>query len=201
MGRGAGVVAFAGIDGEAFTLHTHFDGVIVERAIRSGWRIGQGVLITGFFGDARIEFFHGGALGSEVHVASGVVGVIDKTAEASFEIGAADGHAVDGDAVTQQFFYGGFVVVGIGSDSIGTIGNQKNDLAACAAAIFEDLRGAIDGVVEGLGGLAFDNVNGRGDIRGIADGGVAVDYWAFIHRRGRRRHGRLGVQLGAFYFG
>src|ERR1700688_620982 len=136
MRRGAGVVAFAGIDGEAFTLHAHFDGVIVERAIRSGWGIGQGVLIARFFSDARIEFFHGGALGSEVHVAAGVMGVIDEAAETAFEIGAADGHAVDGDAVTQQFLYGGFVIVGIGSDAVGAVGNQKNDLAAFAAAIF-----------------------------------------------------------------
>src|ERR1700680_3690056 len=136
MGRGAGVVAFAGIDGQAFTLHAHFDGVIVERAIRSGWGIGQGVLIARFFGDARIEFFHGAALGGKVHVAAGVMSVIDEAAETAFEIGAADSDAVDGDAVTQQFFYGGLVVVGIASDSVGTIGNQKNDLAAFAAAIF-----------------------------------------------------------------
>src|ERR1700692_1792289 len=136
MRRGARVVAFAGVDGEAFALHAHFDGVIVERAIRSGWGIGQRVLIAGFFGNAGIEFFHGGALGGEVHVASGVMGVIDQAAEAAFEIGAADGHAIDGDAVTQQFFYGGLVIVSIGSDSVGTVGNQENDLAALAAAIF-----------------------------------------------------------------
>src|ERR1700675_4596482 len=114
MGRGARVIAFAGVDGEAFTLHADFDGVIVERAVCSGRGIGESVLIAGFFGDARIKFFHGAALGGEVHVASGVVGVIDQTAEAAFEIGATDGHAVYGDAVTQQFFYGGLVIVSIG---------------------------------------------------------------------------------------
>src|ERR1700737_839905 len=135
MGRGAGVGALGGIHGEAFTLHTHFDSVIVEGAIRSGWGIGQGILIAGFFGDARIEFFHGAALGGEVDVASGVMSVIYEAAEAPFEIGAADGHAIDGDAVTQQFFYGGLVVVCIGSDSVGPVGNQENDLAALTAAI------------------------------------------------------------------
>src|ERR1700676_3986662 len=129
MGRGAGVVAFASIDGEAFTLHAHFDGVIIERAIRSGWVIGQGVLIARFFSDARIEFFHGAALGGEVYVSSGVMGVIDQAAEAAFEIGAADGDAVDRDAVTQKLFNSGLVIVGIGSDSVGTVGNQENDLA------------------------------------------------------------------------
>src|SRR3984893_11262689 len=129
MRRGAGVVAFAGVDGEAFTLHADFDGVIVEGAIRSGWGIGQGVLIAGFFGDPRIEFFHSAALGREVHVSSGVMRVIYEAAEAAFEIGAADGDAVDGDAVTQQFFYGGLVIVGVGSYSVGPVGNQENHLA------------------------------------------------------------------------
>src|ERR1700730_4329776 len=129
MRGGAGVVAFAGIDGEAFALHAHFDGVIVEGAIRFGWRVGQGVLIAGFFGDAGIEFFHGAALGGEGHVAACVMGVVDNTAEAAVEIGAADGDAVDGDAVSQQFFYGGLVVVGIGSYSVGAVGNQENHLA------------------------------------------------------------------------
>src|ERR1700674_3255975 len=136
MRRGAGVVAFAGIYGEAFTLHTDFDAVIVEGAIRSGWGIGQGVLIAGFFSDARIELFHGAALGGEVHVSSTVMGVIHEAAEAAFEIGTADGDAIDGDAVTQQLFHGGLVVVSVGSYSVGTVGNQKNHLAAFAAAIF-----------------------------------------------------------------
>ena len=135
MGSGAGVVTFAGVYGEAFALHADFDGVIVESAIRSGGGLGQGVLIAGFFGDAGIEFFHGAALGSKVDIASGVMGVIDQAAEAAFEIGAADGDAIDGDAVTQQFFYGGFVIVGVGSYSVGAIGNQENHLAALAAAI------------------------------------------------------------------
>src|ERR1700719_2211717 len=135
MGSRAGVVAFAGVDGETFALYANFDGVIIERAIRSGWRIGESVLIAGFFGYAGIEFFHGGALGGEVHVASGVMGIIDEAAEAAFEIGAADGHAINGDAITQQLFYGGFVVVGIGSNSVGAVGNEKNDFAALAAAI------------------------------------------------------------------
>src|ERR1700693_3769138 len=135
MGSGGGVVAFAGVYGETFALHANFDGVIIERLIGSRGRIGQSVLIAGFFGDAGIELFHSAALGGEVHVASGVVGVIDEAAEAAFEIGAADGDAVDGDAITQQFFYGGFVVVGVGSYSVGAIGNQKNHLAAFAAAI------------------------------------------------------------------
>src|SRR6202011_1283942 len=135
MGCGTGVVAFAGIHGEAFTLHTYFDRVIVEGAIRSGWGIRQGILIAGFFGDARIEFFHGAALGGEVDVASGVMSVIYEAAEAPFEIGAADGHAIDGDAVTQQFFYGGLVVVCIGSDSVDSVGDEENDLVALAAAV------------------------------------------------------------------
>src|ERR1700726_244833 len=136
MRRGPGVVAFAGVDGEAFALHADFDGVIVEGAIRSGWGIGQRVLIAGFFGDAGIEFFHSAPLGREVHVSSGVMGVIDKAAEAAFEVGAADGDAIHGDAVTQQLFHGGLVVVGIGSYSVGTVGNQENHFATLAAAIF-----------------------------------------------------------------
>src|ERR1700693_174704 len=201
MRSGSGVVAFASVDSEAFALHAHFDGVIVEGAIRSGRGIGQGVLVASFFGDARIQFFHGGALGGEVHVSSGVMGVIHQAAEAAFEIGAADSDAIDGNTVTQQFFYGGLVIVGIGPDSVGTVGNQKNDLAALAAAILQNLRRAVDGVVQGFGGLALDNVSGTGDVRRISDGRVAIDYRAFINGRGRRRNGRLGVQLGAFYFG
>src|ERR1700732_2863129 len=135
MGGGAGVVAFAGIYGEAFTLHADLDGVVVERAIGSGWGIGQGVLIAGFFGDAGIEFFHGAALGREVDVASGIVSVIDQSTEAALEIGTADGHAVYGDLVAQQFFYGGLVIVSIGSDSVGAVGNEEDDLAALAAAV------------------------------------------------------------------
>src|ERR1700731_1462776 len=136
MRSGSGVVAFAGVDGEAFALHADFDGVIVEGAIRTGGGIGQGVLIAGFFRDTRIQFLHGAALGREVDVCSGVMGVIDEAAEAAFEIGAADGDAIDGDPVTQQLFYGGLVIVGVRSYSVGTVGNQKNHLAALAAAIF-----------------------------------------------------------------
>src|ERR1700722_6663128 len=174
MGSGPGVVAFTGVDGEAFALHADFDGVIVERATRSSWGIRQGVLIAGFFSDAGIEFFHGAALGGEVDVASTVVGVIDEAAETAFEIGAADGHAVDGDLVTQQFFYGGLVIVGVGSDSVNSVGDEENDLAALAAAVFQNLRGAVDGVVQSFGWLAFDNVSGRGNIGRISDGGVSI---------------------------
>src|SRR6202040_2124712 len=100
MRSGSGVVAFAGVDGEAFALHADFDGVIVEGAIRTGWGIGQGVLIAGFFRGTPLHSLHGVALGREVDVSSSVMGVIAEAAKAAFKIGAADGDAIAGDAVT-----------------------------------------------------------------------------------------------------
>ena len=147
-------------------------------------RIGQSVLIAGLFGDAGVELFHGGALGGEVDVAAGIVSVVHQAAEAALEIGAADGHAVDGDVVAQQFLDGFFIAVGVGADAVGSIGDQENNFAAFAAAIFQELGGAVDSVVEGLGALPFDLVYAAGDLRSVAGGGVAVDGGADCSSRG-----------------
>ena len=51
----AGVVAFAGFDVEAFAFHANFDGVVFGGGVGAAGHIGEGVLVSGLFGEAGVK--------------------------------------------------------------------------------------------------------------------------------------------------
>jgi len=96
-----GVIALAGLDGEAFTGGTDFDLVIVAVAIVAARHVRQSVLVASLFSYSRIELFHGGTLDGVIDVATGIVRVIDQAGELSLS-GVADSQAVYGDIVVEE---------------------------------------------------------------------------------------------------
>src|SRR3984893_7500802 len=127
--------------------------------------------------------------------------VVHQAAKAAFEKSTAYRNAINGDSIAQQFLDGILVTVSVGPGAVVAVGNQEDDLAAFAAAILQQLRGAVQRVVERFGGLALYVGDSGRNGRGVTGGGVAVDCRTIVYCWGRRRDGVLGVDLRTFQLG
>jgi hypothetical protein len=74
----AGVIAFAGLDVQTLALHTNLDGVVLGRRVGTARHVGEGVLVAGLFGQARVELLKAVLFRGVIDLASGMVRVADQ---------------------------------------------------------------------------------------------------------------------------
>src|SRR5207244_1869095 len=91
------------------------------------------------------------------------------------------------------------VLVGVKLGVILPVGDEQNDFAALAlrVAVLEQLRRVIDGVVERLGGLAFEDHGGFRCFGSVAGRRVAVDRGALGDGRAGGPGGRSVIKARA----
>src|SRR5215472_381434 len=200
----SGVVALAGANVEALAADPDLHQVVILRAVVAPRVVTQRVLVAGLFGHAGVEFLKRVALHRVVHVAAGVVRIGLQAREFAFEVAAAHADAVDRDVIAKQLFHRIVVGVSVGF-AIVAIGDQEDDLAAVAAAVFQQLRRLINGVVQSFGGSRAENDRAAGSRRCArtgyrlpVDGRTAREYAA---RGGRGRRSPAIVDARAAQFG
>src|SRR5215467_8155584 len=185
------VVALAGANVEALATDPDFYRVVFLGPVVAPRVVTQRVLVAGLFGYAGAELLEPVPLDDVVDVAAGVVRVGLQAREFALEVAAAHADAVYRNVVAKQLFHRIAVGVGVGF-AIVAVGDQENDFAAVAAAVFQQLRRFVNGVVQGFGGLVAENYRAAGSRRRTGAGyrlpvdGRTARKYASRSGRGRR---------------
>ena len=143
------------------------------------------------------------ALGGVEHIAAGIVRVGLQAREFAIVETAANANAINGNTVAEEIFDGIAVGVAIGL-AVFAVGDKENHLAAVAAALFEELGGFVNGVVESFVGIVADNHGGRRGRWGArAYSRLTVDGRAAVRaagRSGRSDIGAIAIEASAMNF-
>src|SRR5215475_4673881 len=127
------------------------------------------------------------------------MGIADQAVELTLEERASGSYAINGDALAKEFGAGLVVAVGIELRPVLPIRDQQNHFAAITRiAVFQQLGGFEDGIVEGFSGLRIDTLK-AGGVGSRAGGRLIVDGGSAEGSAGAG-HGRLRFQIHALEF-
>src|SRR5258708_5733280 len=114
--------------------------MVLRGGVVAAGRIGEGVLVAGFLGDAGVQLFQIVALGGVINIATSIMRIPGKSiqlVELAVDKNGAYADTKDRNVVTQKLLEDDVVLVGVEFRIVHAIGDENDYLAALPTAIFQ----------------------------------------------------------------